>query len=252
VIEGESTGYAEDLRPGVELEMVRVPGTRFQMGSPEGEGEREEHPRHTVDVESFYMGRYEITQRQWSAVMGTNPSAHVGPDLPVELVSWHEAMEFCERVSRQSGRVYRLPTEAEWEYACRSGSDTAYSFGDVITQRLVNDAGHGAAAHAGSYREVTTTVGLLGVANAFGLYDMHGNVFEWCLDPWHESYEQAPEDGRVWLHGDPSYRVLRGGGWRWVDSYSRSAYRRRFPPANGANDLGFRVVSDGPVASATP
>ena len=134
---------------------------------------------------------------------------------------------------------------------CRSGSDAAYSFGDVITPRLVNDAGHGAIAHAGSYREMTTSVGQLGVANAFGLYDMHGNVFEWCLDPWHESYEQAPEDGRVWLHGDPSYRVLRGGGWRWVDSYSRSAYRRRFPPGSGANDLGFRVVSGGPVAAAT-
>jgi formylglycine-generating enzyme required for sulfatase activity/WD40 repeat protein/serine/threonine protein kinase len=252
VTAGEARGYAEDLGPGVALEMVRVPGGRFQMGSPEGEGEREEHPRHAVAVGSFYIGRYEVTQRQWSAVMMSNPSAHVGLDLPVELVSWHEAMEFCERVSRQSGRVYRLPTEAEWEYACRSGSDGAYSFGDVVTPRLVNDAGHDPIARAGrSYRETTTKVGSLGVANAFGLYDMHGNVFEWCLDPWHESYEQAPDDGRVWLHGDPTYRVLRGGGWRWVDYYSRSAYRRRFPPTSGANDLGFRVVSDGPVPAAT-
>jgi formylglycine-generating enzyme required for sulfatase activity len=252
VTDGESRGYAEDLGPGIAVEMVRVRAGRFQMGSPEGEGEREEHPRHTVAVESFYIGRYEVTQRQWSAVMRTNPSAHLGPDLPVELVSWHDAMEFCERVSRQTGRVYRLPTEAEWEFACRGGSDTTYSFGDVITPRLVNDAGHDPTAHsAQTYRQMTTRVGSLGVANAFGLYDMHGNVFEWCLDPWHESYEQAPDDGRVWLHGDPSYRVLRGGGWRWVDYYSRSAYRRRFPPSSGANDLGFRVVSDGPVAAAT-
>jgi formylglycine-generating enzyme required for sulfatase activity/serine/threonine protein kinase len=252
VTAGEAIGYAEDLGGGAAIEMVRLPAGRFEMGSPEGQGEREEHPRHTVAVESFYIGRYEVTQRQWSTVMGSNPSAHVGQDLPVELVSWHEAMEFCERVSRQSGRVYRLPTEAEWEYACRAGSDGAYSFGDVITPRLVDDAGHDPFAHATrSYRETTVAVGSLGVANAFGLYDMHGNVFEWCLDPWHESYEQAPADGRVWLHGDPSYRVLRGGGWRWVDYYSRSAYRRRFPPTSGANDLGFRVVSDGPVAPAT-
>src|SRR5205823_8354125 len=135
---------------------------------------------------------------------------------PVELVTWNESIMFCKLLSQKTGKKYRLPTEAEWEYACRAGSTTEFAFGETVTPELVNyDGGfpYGSASK-GTNRETTTAAGSLGIANAFGLYDMHGNVYEWCMDNWHENYNGAPEDGSAWLKGgDQRKRVLRGGAW---------------------------------------
>jgi formylglycine-generating enzyme required for sulfatase activity len=166
-----------------------------------------------VTVGSFYIGKFEVTQRQWRAValmpkvnrdLNTNPSQFAGDDLPVEQVSWDDAMEFCARLSRATGRSYRLPSEAEWEYACRAGTTTAFSFGETITAGVENYNGNYPWRDAvkGAYREKTVAVGSLGVPNGFGLYDMHGNVGEWCMDNWHENYSGAPGDGSVWEGGN--------------------------------------------------
>ncbi|MEO1619800.1 MAG: SUMF1/EgtB/PvdO family nonheme iron enzyme [Cyanobacteria bacterium J06632_3] len=254
----------ETLGQGVFLELVRVPGGRFQMGSPAGQGRDRERPQHEVTVSSFLMGKYLVTQAQWRAVsalpkvshdMEPDPSRFKGDNRPVERVSWDDAVEFCQRLSRHSGRDYRLPSEAEWEYACRAGTTTRYSFGDSITGEQVNCdfqktvtvsegfLGFGRkTARRGTYLEKTTEVGNF-PANRFGLYDMHGNVWEWCQDPWHESYEGAPKDGSAWTEGgDASQRMLRGGSWFGNPDGCRSAYRFRDARDYGFNDLGFRVI----------
>lgn len=219
--------FVEEIAPDVTLEMVEIPGGTFLMGSPEGEegSYDDEKPQHTVTVQPFYMGKYQVTQKQWRAVaslpkvsldLENDPSHFKGDDLPVERVSWEEAVEFCARLSQKTGREYRLPDEAEWEYACRAGATTPFAFGETITPDIVNYDGNYpyGAAPKGVYREKTVRVGSLGVANGFGLYDMHGNVWEWCLDEWHASYDGAPTDGSAWMSsGDESYRVLRGGSW---------------------------------------
>jgi formylglycine-generating enzyme required for sulfatase activity len=242
---GSGKLFREDLGGSVHLDMVAIPGGRFVMGSADALGQSEEQPRHEVTVAPFFMGRYEVTQAQWKAIMGDHRfTFHDRDDLPVESVTWYEAMEFCERLSRLTGRTYRLPTDAEWEYACRAGTETEFAHGDTVSLPLVNIDHHGNHGDApGGYRRRTTPVGSLPNANAFGLYDMHGNVFEWCLDPFHEHYRGAPADGSSWEDGPPSaFRVLRGGSWRWVAYYARSAYRRRLSPDSWGNDLGFRVV----------
>ncbi|HEX2571885.1 MAG TPA: SUMF1/EgtB/PvdO family nonheme iron enzyme [Polyangia bacterium] len=249
--EGRARFYEENLGQGEHLDMVEIRGGAFLMGSQPEEGEGEEHPQHRVTVPPFFIGKYEVTQGQWKAVMnpdggGHNPSQFVGDDLPVESVTWYEAVEFCERLSRRTGRRYRLPTEAEWEYACRGGSPDQYAFGPTIGSDLANFDGKNpfGAAPPGIYRRRTVPVGSLGMANPFGLYDVHGNVFEWCLDPFRDTYAGAPDDGSAWEDGRPAnFRALRGGSWRWVGYYARSAYRRRFPPGSFGNDLGFRVVA---------
>jgi formylglycine-generating enzyme required for sulfatase activity len=227
------------------------------MGSTEYDSE---NPPHQVTVGSFYMGKYEVTQAQWRAVaslpkvardLTSDPSKFKGDNLPVEQVSWEDAVEFCSRLSRATGRTYRLPTEAEWEYACRAGTTTAFAFGDTVTPQLVNYNGNHPYAQApkGTYRETTTPVGFMGVGNAFGLFDMHGNVWEWCLDHWHETYNGAPTDGRGWeTAGDTRYRVLRGGSWNLNAFNCRSAHRYRLTPDYPYTYLGFRVV----VAARTP
>ncbi len=216
----------EDLGNGVTLEMVEIPAGTFTMGSPGNEANRsdDEGPPHDVSVGSFYMGKFEVTQAQWKAVAGlpkdytelkSDPSYFKGNDRPVENVSWWEAMEFCTRLSRKTGNIYRLPTEAEWEYACRAGTTTPFAFGETITPDIVNyDGNHPyGSAPKGTYRRSTIDVGSLGVANGFGLYDMAGNAWEWCMDNWHGNYNGAPVDGSAWGGGDTSYRVLRGGSW---------------------------------------
>ena len=155
-------------------------------------------------------------------------------------------MEFSARLSRATGRTYRLPTEAEWEYGCRAGTTTPFAFGETITPELVNYDGlfpYGSAPKAMN-REKTTPVGFMGVANAFGLYDMHGNVWEWCMDYWHENYNGAPTDGRSWeAGGDTRYQVLRGGSWYYLASLCRSTNRYGNSPVSRNYDLGFRVVA---------
>jgi formylglycine-generating enzyme required for sulfatase activity len=255
----------EDLGNGIILEMVSIPGGTFIMGSPqyeEGRHKREEKswfdrlfskdepdsresPQHKVTVAPFYMGKYPVTQEQWEALMGENPSNSKGAKRPVECVSWHDAKKFCERLSGKTGRTYRLPSEAEWEYACRAGTTTPFHFGETLTTDLANYDGNYiyASGPKGVYREQTTDVGSFS-PNAFGLYDMHGNVWEWCADPWHENYEGAPSDGRVWkTGGDDSDRLLRGGSWSHVPNGCRSAYRVRGLPDGWVSYCGgFRVV----------
>jgi formylglycine-generating enzyme required for sulfatase activity len=215
------------------------------MGSPENEKERldREGPQHSVTVQPFWMGKYPITQRQWQAVMGSNPARFKGDNRPVEKISWHEAVEFCQRLSEKTGKTYRLPSEAEWEYACRAGTTTPFYFGESITTDLVNYDGNYpyASAPTGIYREETTEVGIF-PPNAFGLYDMHGNVWEWCADPWHDNYNGAPTDGSVWQKADSGLFALRGGSWCNSARWTRAAYRDWYEPTNRSVSLGARLA----------
>lgn len=180
--------------------MVYIPGGSFLMGAPETEeGSRSrdsERPQHRVEIAPFYMGRYPVTQAQYQAVMGENPSYFKGENNPVERVSWHKAKEFCQKLSEQTGKTYRLPSEAQWEYACRAGTTTPFYFGETISTDLANYDGNSRYGNGkkGVYRIKTTPVRSF-PPNAFGLYDMHGNVWEWCEDIWHKNYEGAPNDG---------------------------------------------------------
>jgi serine/threonine protein kinase len=244
---GEAKYFVEDLGNGVTLEMVQIPEGTFKMGSPEGEEGRkkDESPQHQVTVPGFFMGRYEVTQAQYQAIMGTNPAHFKGEKLPVETVSWNDAVEFCQKLSQKTGRTYRLPSEAEWEYACRSGTTTPFYFGETITPDLVNYDGTStyASAPKGKNREETTPVGSF-LPNAFGLYDMHGNVYEWCQDDYHDNYNGAPTDGRAWV-SDNVFKRLRGGSWRFDPKFCRSASRSPFDRVerdNVGNSVGFRVV----------
>jgi len=249
------------------LDMVYIPPGIFRMGSPEGElGCREsEGPQHPVTIaQPFFMGKYPITQAQWRAVaalpqvereLKADPSKFKGNNRPVEQISWYAAVEFCQRLEKATDRPYRLPTETEWEYACRAGTTTPFHFGLSITTDLANYRGTdwkiGDKTYSGAYgggpygefREETTEVGSFEVANTFGLYDMHGNVWEWCQDHWHETYEGAPEDSSAWMSSDESKsRVLRGGSWNFNPGVCRSAIRSRLAPDNRIDDFGFRVV----------
>lgn len=249
--------YAENLGNNVTLEMVYIPGGTFVMGAPKTEqrSSDSERPQHQVTVEPFFMGKYPVTQAQWQAIaslskvnrhLKPNPSYSKGADRPVERVSWYDAVEFCERLSRKTGRDYRLPSEAQWEYACRAGTTTPFHFGETITTQLAKNHGNYTYGNGpkGEYPRQTTTVGSF-PANAFGLYDMHGNVWEWCADTWHKNYEGAPKDGSVWLDDNDNYNqwhLLRGGSWRDHPEECRCAYRKWNHANNVYHDFGFRVV----------
>jgi formylglycine-generating enzyme required for sulfatase activity len=250
------TSFTEDLGNGVTLEMVAIPGGTFLMGSPESEPERaeDEGPQHIVTIQPFFMGKFPVTQAQWQAVarlpkvnidLAPEPSRFKGVNRPVERVSWYEAVEFCARLSKATGREYRLPSEAEWEYACRAGTTTPFHFGETISPELANyDANYTyASGSKGIYRGQTTEVGSFS-ANAFGLYDMHGNVREWCADHRHENYHGAPTDGSAWLSEDENHsRLMRGGSWNNNPQNCRSAYRNyNRPGARNNSYVGFRVV----------
>ena len=261
----EAQYYTENLGEGINLDMMLIPSGSFQMGTPDQEIERlckeydldyfqRESPQHIVNISAFFMGRYPITQAQWQAIaatakididLETNPSNFTGNELPVERVTWYQATEFCKRLSRETKQEYRLPSEAEWEYACRAGTTTPFYFGETITGKLANyDASNTYADEPrGEYREETTPVGQF-PPNAFGLYDMHGNVWEWCADTWHDNYDGAPRDGSVWTkNGNDNRSPLRGGSWYGNPFVCRSAYR--YNPGrrvNFSNDFGFRVV----------
>ncbi|PAX60147.1 hypothetical protein CK510_03460 [Brunnivagina elsteri CCALA 953] len=273
----QAIGFVEDLGRGIQLrktqlEMMLIPGGTFAMGSPAEELEHRdnESPQHTVTVQPFFMGKYPITQAQWKAVaklpkvnqdLKPEPSNFKGDNLPVEQVSWYDAVEFCDRISKHTSKSYRLPSEAEWEYACRAGTTTPFYFGETITTDLANYrgvdneeykwSGSYGQGPKGIYREKTEEVGSFGVANAFGLYDMHGNVWEWCLDDSHDSYEGAPTDGSAWIYDkDNTYQnkkntVLLGGSWDNNPEDCRSAYRNYYSWAGRGifyNFIGFRIV----------
>ena len=244
-----------DLGGGVMMRLVYIPAGTFMMGgdqSPEqvarlGEGQadwyQDEHPQHRVRItQGFYLGATEITQAQYEAVMGKNPSHFKGKDNPVEQVSWNEAAEFCKKLSEKTGQIVRLPTEAEWEYACRAGTTTPFHTGETISTDQANYDGNSVYGNGrkGPYRKKTLAVGSF-APNAWGLYDMHGNVWEWCGD-WYDSgyygksHAADPQGPRT---GEP--RVLRGGSWNGYPWRCRSAFRHAAGPSRG-NDLGFRVV----------
>ena len=239
------------LGDGVTLDMVKLPGGQFQMGSPEGEGIYDERPQHLVTVGSFWMGKYPITQAQWKVVAGfarverdLSPelSKFKGYDRPVEQVTWEEAVEFCQRLSQKAGCEFRLPSEAEWEYACRAGTKTRFYFGEKLTPKLAQCKSNEGMALLTFFRGQTAPVGSF-PANNFGLYDMHGNVYEWCLDHWHENYDGAPTDGNAWTKGgEPDRRALRGGSFQFFPDVCRSANRTRGTHGNRYSYVGFRVV----------
>jgi formylglycine-generating enzyme required for sulfatase activity len=250
-------GYTEPLNDEINLEMISIPGGTFLMGAPEDEPDSydQERPQHEVTLKPFYLGRYAVTQAQWRIVanypqidreLNPDPSQFKGDNRPVENVSWEDAVEFCKRLSAKTRREYKLPSEAQWEYACRAGTETPFHFGEIITTELVNYDGTSTynGSPEGEYREHTTDVGSF-PANAWGLYDMHGNVFEWCLDDYH-SYEGAPTDGSAWIDEDRTESTgvgLRGGSWLSHPGYCRSAYRY----INNRRDIiinyaGFRVL----------
>jgi formylglycine-generating enzyme required for sulfatase activity len=251
--------YVETLEPNLPLELIKIPTGHFMMGAPEGEGESraDERPQHFVDVPEFYMGKYPITQAQWlfgvslpqiDRKLGPDPSTFKGTNLPVECVSWLEAIEFCARLSVHTGREYSLPSEAEWEYACRAGTVTPFHFGETIDPQVANyDGGYVyGRGRKGIYRSKTIPVGSLNAANEYGLHDVHGNVWEWCQDHWHPNYQGAPENGSAWINANAEEnksRVLRGGSWNDLPRYCRSAVRSLNNPGYRNLDVGFRVVS---------
>jgi formylglycine-generating enzyme required for sulfatase activity len=267
----------EQLAEGVALTMLRIPAGSFEMGSPETEAEstEQERPVHRVTLGEFLLGQTPITQAQWRAVAQwqrlvhedekvwpesldldpdpvaklVNPEHFQGEQRPVVNVSWHDAMAFCQRLRLRTGKNYTLPSEAQWEYACRAGTTTPFHCGATINTQLANYNGSEmyGEGEKGDYRHQTTDVGYF-PANSWGLNDMHGNEWEWCSDQWHDNYEGAPEDGCAWIGVeaidkkiDMKSRMLRGGSWRYNPGFCRSAYRYGHPPLARADDFGFRV-----------
>jgi formylglycine-generating enzyme required for sulfatase activity len=229
----------------VYLEMVAIASGSFVMGAPSAENKNttQERPMHPVAIQPFYLGQYPITQRQYQIIMGDNPASHSGDMLPIENVNYYQAVQFCAALAQKTGRAYRLPSEAEWEYACRAGSTTAFSCGMTMMSDLANFDGRESYHHAmdSEYRQETTLVGMF-PPNAFGLYDMHGNVAEWCSDHWHDSYEDAPGNGQPWLDGEVGYHPIRGGAWSDPPVLCRCAARSPMSAYYRDRTVGFRVA----------
>ena len=244
------TVITEILPKSILLEMVKIPAGSFLMGTEEAEVIRlckeyeyekdwykNEMPQYRVNLQEFYLGKYPITQEQYQAVIGNNPSKFKNnPKNPVETVSWDDAQAFCQKLSAKTGKKYRLPSEAEWEYACRAGTQTRYYFGNneyQLGEYAWYRDNSGSKPHPVGQKK----------PNNWGLYDMHGNVWEWCEDGWHENYQNAPTDGTAWNenHSVTNPRVLRGGSWLNNPRNCRSAARFNFSSRYAYN--GFRVVS---------
>ncbi|MBD2440841.1 formylglycine-generating enzyme family protein [Nostoc sp. FACHB-110] len=253
---GSEAHYFQEELENIALDMIILPGGVFWMGSQETEQGRESHeePLHQVTIEPFCMGRFTITQSQWRAIanlptinrsLNPEPAHTQGENQPVEQVSWYDAIEFCARLTKLTKRDYRLPSEAEWEYACRARTTTPFHFGETITPELANYDGSYIynLEPVGQYRQRTVPVGSFQVANAFGLCDMHGNVWEWCADVWHTNYQQAPCNGSVWEQAEfQEHRLLRGGSWYCLPSLCRSAQRHWDKADHAGSGIGFRVV----------
>ncbi len=265
---GTAIYFQKDLGNGVTLDMVKITGSSFQMGARKGEegASDDEFPQHPVTVKDFWMGKFAVTQEQWKAIahpsnkvnldLKESPAHCQGKNLPIEQVSWHEAKEFCDRLSKKTGRTFALPTEAQWEYACRAGTATPFHFGETITTNVANFRGtdwefngttypgNYAKAPKGKYCEKIMSVDSFD-SNAFGLYNMHGNVWEWCLDPYHSNYDGAPKDDRIWDASNDSgsnLRLMRGGSWGLNPGHCRSAARGHCDPMLQNYGIGFRVV----------
>ena len=238
-----------DLGGGVKMEFIFIGPGEFTMGSPANEEGRsaDESPQHPVKIsKGFWLAETEVTQAQYQALMGNNPSSFKGDQNPVEQVSWDEAKAFCAKLSQKANVSARLPSEAEWEYACRAGTTTPFSTGATISTDQANHNGNTTygSGRKGVYRETTTPVKSF-AANPWDLYDMHGNVWEWCADVWHENYTGAPPDGRAWTTGgDQSSHVFRGGSWIYDPPFLRSALRNGGASDSRSFDYGFRPALD--------
>jgi formylglycine-generating enzyme required for sulfatase activity len=240
---GSTKTDSVDRQPGkvmvnsIGMKLVWVPSGEFQMGNNDQDNEK---PIHTVKIsKGFYMGIYEVTQKQYQKVMDANFSYVKGSTLPVETVTWNDAEEFCKKLSQKEGKTYRLPTEAQWEYACRAGTTSKYSFGDSESQ--LGDY----AWYKGNSGDKTHPVGKK-KPNAWGLYDMHGNVWEWCQD-WYASdwYSKGPVENPLnESYGDKRGCVLRGGSWNDYAVNCRVSYRHSNGPSGQGSEYGFRVVLD--------
>ena len=252
--------FPVDLGGGAAIEVVRIPGGSYERGSPPDEAGRftDESPVMTVTVPEFYLSRYEVTRAQWRAVAAMAkveidlPADPAGPgddQLPVDNVTWAQATEFCARLSRHARRPFRLPSESEWEYACRAGTATPFAFGPTLSPEVANyDSsvayGKGPARPG---RGAPVAVGRLGLANAFGLSDMHGSVWEWCLGVYHDTWEGGPTDGSAWTTGgDARVRVCRGGAWNSLAADCRSASRNAVGVYDSPASVGLRVAMGGP------
>jgi eukaryotic-like serine/threonine-protein kinase len=247
--------YTEQLGNEITLELVYIPAGSFLMGSPPGHrfnwSDGRPHwscgyPQHLVNLPTFHMSKYPITQSQYQAIVGNNPSGFPGDNRPVEFLTWFDAENFCMKLTRMTGRKYSLPSESQWEYACRSNTTQTYNFGDTITSDLVNYRSFHPFApkpegHQGINRDRTTDVGIF-PPNAFGLYDMHGNVREWCLDDTNKyTYEGAPNDGSPWFDNN-GIKITRGGSWSEDANDCHSAHRALLSPYLKQNSIGFRIV----------
>jgi formylglycine-generating enzyme required for sulfatase activity len=235
----------ETLSEGVTLDLILIPGGTFKMG--DNRHHPDEQPIHQVTLSPFYMGKYPITQAQYRSIMGEHQGFGIGTDYPIEQINWHDALEFCTKLAQQTGKQYRLPSESQWEYACRATTTTAFHFGDTITPDLANYNGDYPynGAPQGENREQTTPVGNF-PPNAFGLYDMHGNVWEWCLDEYQPNYQIAPTDGSAWINPNSleseQKRVMRGGAWDYVAKGCRSTVRCSLDPSIRIAGCGLRVI----------
>ena len=246
--------FPESLGGSEKIELVAIAPGNFWMGASGAESQAESHefPRHRVTLAPFFLSKYPITQSQWAAVatwpkvqrdLDPFPAHFSGGDRPVESVSWLEAMEFCDRLSQRTGRRYSLPSEAQWEYACRAGTQTPFHTGDTITSQMADYVGTYTyrAEAAGDYRQATIPVGHF-APNAFGLHDMHGNVWEWCADRWHANYRGAPTQGQPWVGSSRSaQRAIRGGGWLDAPAKIRAASRSGYLETSLNRTIGFRV-----------
>jgi formylglycine-generating enzyme required for sulfatase activity len=227
--------------PSTGIELLLIPAGEFEMGSP-SRGEDKfpnEYPAHKVTIKnSYYLGRSSVTQRQWKKIMGKNLSHFKGEDRPVEMVSWIEVQKFVKKLNeKEHTDKYRLPSEAEWEYACRAGTQTKYNFGDDLSK--LNEHAWYAENSGGQ----THPVGMK-KSNPWGLYDMHGNVWEWVQDNWHENYKGSPTEGSAWEDKEDSHRVSRGGSWYCNAILCRSASRFSRDPENYISNLGFRLLRE--------
>jgi eukaryotic-like serine/threonine-protein kinase len=247
---GQAKIFTEDLGDGVSLTMVKIPAGKFKMGSPANNQDHSsyEKPQHLVTVPEFFMGQMLVTKAQWYAIMG-KPFFFFNDDrLPIDTIPWIDAMNFCQKLSQKTGRTYRLPSEAEWEYACRAGTTTPFAFGENATSNVVNYNGNYPYIQApkGEHRGKTTAVGSF-PPNLFGLHDMHGNLWEWCLDEWVDSYNNAPVDGSA--RGDVNsrekdkQRLVRGGAWSTEAKHCRSAERLHGDASAIKSSFGLRVVA---------
>ncbi|MDP8228548.1 MAG: formylglycine-generating enzyme family protein [Candidatus Electryoneaceae bacterium] len=227
------------LTDDVTITMIWIPPGEFMMGAQEDEQDADdfEYPRHRVTLDyGFWMGKYEVTQAQWEAVMGNNPSNFEGANRPVECVSWNDIQSFESELDGE----FRLPSEAEWEYACRADTDTRFYWGDDPNYNVIDEY----AIYNGNDPNETAVVGTK-LPNDWRLYDMSGNVWEWCEDTWHENYQSAPDDGSAWIQGgNQNIRACRGGAWDGLARSCRSARRTGSNPNHNDYSDGFRLVRD--------